>query len=251
MQKRTNALAATQPTATGVGTSVRVRPSEGYDFGGPAAEDGVASGDDEKRVPFLSGPNGSGKTPLTRQLRADGVDLGRYMNPDDIALSLIGDAPTRSREAQRLVDAAREACHAACESFSFETVMSHPSKIELLAAAKQRGYRIGVFFVATESTDLNIARVRQRVALGGHDVPLDRIRARYERTPRPCQPPCASRTTRCCSTIPSADPPSCAPSSNFAKARLRPPRPSRAGLAPRWKHLNALEIPGGVARLAN
>jgi predicted ABC-type ATPase len=44
------------------------------------------------------------------------------------------------------------------------------------------GYAIVVYFVATESPDLNIARVRQRVALGGHDAPEERIAARYRRT---------------------------------------------------------------------
>ena len=133
-------------------------------------------------VLVVAGPNGSGKTTLTNQLRADGVDLGRYINPDDIARTLTGDYADRVRRAQAEADAIRAACIEAGESFSFETFMSHPSKVELMRQARLRGFRVALYFVATESVELNIARVKQRVLLGGHDVPEDRIRARYART---------------------------------------------------------------------
>lgn len=131
---------------------------------------------------IVAGPNGSGKTTLTNQLRDDGVELGTYINADDIARSLEGNYDARVREAQRLADEAREACIARLETFTFETVMSHPSKIAVLERAKGRGFRIGLYFVATESADLNVDRVRQRVALGGHQVAENKIRERYERT---------------------------------------------------------------------
>jgi predicted ABC-type ATPase len=131
---------------------------------------------------MVSGPNGSGKTTLTRQLRRDGVDFGLYINPDDIALDLEDSYDDRVRRAQAIADQQRAEALDRGESFSFETVMSHPSKIELLRKAKQAGFRTVLFFVATESPDLNVERVRQRVALGGHDVPEDRIRGRYSRT---------------------------------------------------------------------
>ncbi len=59
--------------------------------------------------------------------------------------------------------------------------MSHESEIEILRQAKALGYFNILFFVATESATLNIARVRQRVELGGHDVSAGRISAGYER----------------------------------------------------------------------
>jgi predicted ABC-type ATPase len=134
---------------------------------------------DAKRLLVIAGPNGSGKSTLTNQLLADGVDLGHYINPDEIALTLDLTGEARSLEAQRLAEEQRRAYLAQGVSFSFETVMSHPSKIEFLREAREAGYRIVLFFVALESPDLNVARVRQRVALGGHDVPEDRIRSRY------------------------------------------------------------------------
>ena len=67
-------------------------------------------------------------------------------------------------------------------SFTFETVMSHRSKVELLAEAQQAGYRTYLYFVATDDPAINISRVRNRVRLGGHDVPEDRIVPRYHRS---------------------------------------------------------------------
>ncbi|CAN5526467.1 zeta toxin family protein [soil metagenome] len=67
-------------------------------------------------------------------------------------------------------------------TFSFETVMSAEDKVELLRDAQSRGYRTYLYFVATDNPDVNIQRVRTRVAAGGHDVPEDKIVARYHRS---------------------------------------------------------------------
>lgn len=131
---------------------------------------------------MIAGPNGSGKSTLTRQLRADGVDLGTYINPDEIATKLLGTDSDKALDAQRIAEEKRQECLAQRVSFSFETVMSHPSKIALLQQARDLGYYAVMFFVSTETPELNVARVRQRVALGGHPVPEDRIVSRYHRT---------------------------------------------------------------------
>lgn len=131
---------------------------------------------------MIAGPNGSGKTTLTNQLREDGIDLGHYINPDEIAKALSGSYEDRVRAAQGIAAAERQTCVRERRSFAFETVMSHPSKIEVLREARALGFRTALYFVATESPSLNVARVAQRVRLGGHDVPEDRIRERYVRT---------------------------------------------------------------------
>lgn len=133
---------------------------------------------------MIAGPNGSGKTTLTRQLRDDGVEFGDYVNPDEIAETLTGSYDDRVRRAQAIADRRRADALEARRSFSFETVMSHPSKLDVLRTARLRGFRTALYFIATASPELNVSRVRQRVALGGHDVPEDRIRARYVRTLR-------------------------------------------------------------------
>jgi len=131
---------------------------------------------------MIAGPNGSGKTTLTDELRRRGFDLGDYINADDIAAGLEGPYPARVTAAQAEAEARRQACIAGRRNFSFETVMSHPSKIDLLRQARAAGFQVLLYFVSTEAPELNVARVRQRVALGGHPVPEDRIVARYART---------------------------------------------------------------------
>lgn len=67
-------------------------------------------------------------------------------------------------------------------SFTFESVMSHPGKVELLAQAQQLGYRTYLYYVATDDPEINVSRVRNRVGLGGHPVPEDKIISRYHRS---------------------------------------------------------------------
>ncbi len=67
-------------------------------------------------------------------------------------------------------------------SFTFETVMSSVDKIHFLHKAKQRGFRTYLYFVATEDPSINISRIQNRVRLGGHSVPDDKVIARYARS---------------------------------------------------------------------
>lgn len=67
-------------------------------------------------------------------------------------------------------------------SFSFETVMSHRHKIELLKQARFNGFRSYLYFVATEDPQINVSRVRIRVRAGGHNVARNKIVSRYYRS---------------------------------------------------------------------
>jgi replicative DNA helicase len=131
---------------------------------------------------MIAGPNGSGKTTLVRTLLRKGLDLGEYINPDDIAAELDGSADERTRRAQLIADQQRDACIRESRSFSFETVMSHPSKIDILVRAKEAGYRVHLYFIGTDDPQTNIERVALRVAQGGHDVPNEKIKDRWLRT---------------------------------------------------------------------
>lgn len=133
------------------------------------------------RLVVVAGPNGSGKTTLTRWLKARDIDFGDYINPDDIAAELSGSYEWRVRAAQKIADERRDACIRHERSFSFETVMSHESKIALMRRAREAGFHVTLFFVGTEDPLINISRVANRVALKGHDVPKDLIVARYQR----------------------------------------------------------------------
>lgn len=66
------------------------------------------------------------------------------------------------------------------ETFTIETVMSDKRKLDYIQLAKSMGYRVYLYFVATKDVAINIDRVRFRVAVGGHDVPEEKIRKRYQ-----------------------------------------------------------------------
>lgn len=66
-------------------------------------------------------------------------------------------------------------------SFSFETVMSHRSKVDFLTFSKERGYTTYLYFISTEDPEINIRRVENRVKKGGHDVPKKKTKERYYR----------------------------------------------------------------------
>lgn len=87
-----------------------------------------------------------------------------------------------SYHASALCNFIRDELFKAEKSFSFETVMSHESKVHLLRNAQKLGYRTYLYFVGTESPDINVVRVKERVEKGGHPVPEDKIRSRYERS---------------------------------------------------------------------
>jgi predicted ABC-type ATPase len=128
---------------------------------------------------MVAGPNGSGKSTLTDALRASGASLpALYINADEIARAEGLDAAT----AQRAAAQRREHAIAERRDLMYETVMSHPSKVAELQRARYAGYEITVHFVAIEDPDINVQRVALRVADGGHDVPIDKIRERHART---------------------------------------------------------------------
>jgi predicted ABC-type ATPase len=134
--------------------------------------------------PFLvviAGPNGSGKSTLVSYLLGAGVDIGIHINPHDIARTLDLPEPQRTAQAQSIADFKRDTCLQRMESFSFETVLSHPSKVQVMIRAHDLGYQIALYFVATSDPEINVRRVEARVTRGGHDVPHERIRARYWR----------------------------------------------------------------------
>lgn len=80
------------------------------------------------------------------------------------------------------VDFLRQKLLDAGMTFTFETVMSHRSKVDFLRLAQEKGFRTYLYYVATEDPDINVSRVASRVAQGGHDVSPEKIFDRYYRS---------------------------------------------------------------------
>ena len=89
---------------------------------------------------------------------------------------------THSYEAALLADIIRTKLLDQGRKITFETVMSHDSKIKFLAKAKKLGYKNYLYYISTESSIINIERVKQRVELGGHPVAEKKIKSRYKRS---------------------------------------------------------------------
>ncbi|MEQ8927243.1 MAG: hypothetical protein RLO81_15590 [Fulvivirga sp.] len=82
-------------------------------------------------------------------------------------------------EAALLADYLRHVLLSEGKKLTFETVMSHKSKIEILQRANKIGYKTYLYFISTKDPLINIERVNLRVKEGGHSVPKDKIEKRY------------------------------------------------------------------------
>ena len=137
---------------------------------------------EKPKLLVIAGPNGSGKTSVTGKiLKHQWIEGCEYINPDNIARDMFGDwnSPDAVLKAARHATDAREKCISDRRSLVFETVMSAPDKISFIERAKQRGYFIRLFFIGTDSPQINAARIARRVMSGGHDVPIPKIISRY------------------------------------------------------------------------
>lgn len=68
------------------------------------------------------------------------------------------------------------------ERITIETVMSHPSKLDLIRRAREMGYRVYLYYVSTSDPQINVDRVKARQQMGGHGVSLEKIKSRYARS---------------------------------------------------------------------
>lgn len=124
-------------------------------------------------VVVFAGPNGSGKSTVTNLVEKN----GEYINADEIKSA----TKCSDLEAANVAQDLRERCLTEHTDFTFETVLSTPRNLELLKRAKENDFFIRCYYVLTASSTINVARVRDRVRDGGHDVPVEKIRSRYDK----------------------------------------------------------------------
>lgn len=137
----------------------------------------------------VCGPNGSGKTSITRKiLKHEWIENCTYINPDEIAKNIFGDwnSPEAILNAANYAKELRYNLLKEKQSIIFETVLSSPEKVEFILLAKKCGYFIRIFFVCTDSPTINASRIARRVIQGGHDVPIPKIISRYSKSIANC-----------------------------------------------------------------
>ncbi len=141
------------------------------------------------KIICFAGPNGSGKSTIVNKFIDDEAlkDL-KFVNADNIArefFSHIEDSYKRNKMAAIYADRVRKKLLDEKESFIFETVLSDKnsdhSKFKFLKQAKDQGAYIIVVYVLTRDPDINVERVSKRETEGGHAVPEDKIRSRYQK----------------------------------------------------------------------
>jgi predicted ABC-type ATPase len=134
------------------------------------------------QIHVLAGVNGAGKSSIIgATIRDKG---GEYYNPDEAARAIRTANPGLGQtEANAAAwEQGRKLLQRAIDSgldFTFETTLGGNTMPALLADAARRGSEVRVFFVGLDSAEAHIARVRQRVRTGGHDIPESAIRRRY------------------------------------------------------------------------
>lgn len=136
--------------------------------------------DEGKQLWLLVGGNGAGRTTFHRLvLEPRGLP---FVNADVLARIAFPEAPEdHSYAAARLAEQQRQQLLLSGASFCFETVYSHPSKVDFAAQAKALGYQVILVLIHLERPELNLARIQQRVQEGGHAVPPEKVISRIPR----------------------------------------------------------------------
>lgn len=129
---------------------------------------------------MLVGGNGAGKSTFYNIFLRD-LDIP-CIDADKLAKFVYPEAPEeRSLDAAKLAEGIRNNLILSGQSFCFETVYSHPSKIDFVAKAKALGYYVVLVVIHLNDPALNQARVAERISEGGHSVPNDKIVSRIPR----------------------------------------------------------------------
>jgi predicted ABC-type ATPase len=133
------------------------------------------------RLDLIAGPNGAGKSTFALEILAEELPGIPFVNADLIALERWPDDPEgHAYDAARIAEATRSALIESGRHFIAETVFSHPSKVALIDRAQAAGYFVALHVLLIPE-HVAVARVAARVERGGHSVPENKIRERYQR----------------------------------------------------------------------
>lgn len=132
---------------------------------------------------IIAGPNGAGKTTFAREFLPTYANCRVFINADLIAQGLSPFDPERAAfRAGRLMLEEIGTQAARGEDFGFETTLSGKAHLHLLRALKKRGYEIHIFYLWVPNAELTLARIKERMLRGGHNVPEPVVRRRFGRS---------------------------------------------------------------------
>jgi predicted ABC-type ATPase len=133
-----------------------------------------------KRIVIIAGPNGAGKTTFAVEFLPNEAGTPIFVNADLIASGLSPFAPDAAVvKAGKLMLQAIAEHEAKGESFAFETTLAGRMYARRIPRWQAAGYHVSLIFLALPSPEIAIARVKERVRQGGHDVPEVDVRRRF------------------------------------------------------------------------
>lgn len=129
---------------------------------------------------IISGCNGAGKTTASYTLLPEMLECSQFVNSDEFAKGLSPFSPERaSIQASRYMLLKIRYLFARKEDFGIETTLATRTLLKTIAIAQKEGYTVTLMYFWLNSPDLAVARVKARVAAGGHNIPEETIRRRY------------------------------------------------------------------------
>lgn len=132
---------------------------------------------------IIAGPNGAGKTTFALEYLPQVAQCSRFVNADLIAAGLSPLAPERDLlAASRLFLSEIKGCIAKREEFAFETTLAGRGYLKLVRRLQAGGWRVELIYLALPSIEMSKLRVAERVAHGGHNIPLADIERRFARS---------------------------------------------------------------------
>jgi predicted ABC-type ATPase len=130
---------------------------------------------------IIAGPNGAGKTTFAREFLPNYANCREFLNADLVAAGLSPfDPNTAAVAAGRVLLARMKQLIRQGKDFGFETTLAGKTYLPILRNMKIEGYRLHLFFLWLPSVEMAIARVARRVEQGGHAVPEEAIRRRFD-----------------------------------------------------------------------
>lgn len=131
-------------------------------------------------VVIIAGPNGAGKSTLAPDLLRKYYSDIPFLNADSIAETLSTESNVDIK-AGRIMLTRMRAFAKSQESFAFETTLSARTYLRFLNEIQSEGYSVQMAFLWLPNVELSIQRVAERVRIGGHDIPVETIRRRFDR----------------------------------------------------------------------
>lgn len=133
-------------------------------------------------VVVISGANGAGKSTLAPYLLRDTFGIREYVNADTIAQGLSAFAPENAAfEAGRIMLKRLNELVSDKKDFAFETTLASRFYARWLSGLQSAGYHFHLIYLWLKNPELAIERVRERVRAGGHNIPEETIKRRFER----------------------------------------------------------------------